>query len=171
MRSPALQPLPVVPLLALLLKRTANALCATKKISLRVPSPIHFPPNLLYRWGRMPSYRPRRTSQPIFRRAEAPWFVGLPLPTEVTLFRIPRRVNTFLWPSFAPRSPQGGVVSKDSLLAARRRTQRRRAELGALRSLLPPQNPASHCNPSKSTGKTPWAIENRSKFDIYPRVT
>ena len=96
------------------------------EISPRVPSPIHFPPNPFYRWGRMPSYRPRRTSQPIFRRAEAPWFVGLPLPTEVTLFRIPPRVNTFLWPSFAPRSPQGGVVSKDSLLAARQPTQRGR---------------------------------------------
>jgi hypothetical protein len=34
-------------------------------ISLRAPSPIHFPPNPFYRRGRMPSYRPRRASQPI----------------------------------------------------------------------------------------------------------
>jgi hypothetical protein len=43
----------------------------------------------------------------------------------------------FLWPVFAPRSPQGGVVSKDTLLAARQPTQR-----GAFRSLVPARTPS-----------------------------
>jgi hypothetical protein len=53
------------------------------EISLRVPSPIHFPPNQFYRCGRMPSYRHRQASRPTLQQAEAPWLVRLPLPSVV----------------------------------------------------------------------------------------
>jgi hypothetical protein len=81
-------------------------------ISLRVPSPIHFPPSPFYGWGRMPSYRPRRASQPIsggLRRRTS----------NATLLRIPPRVKDFFvppsmfrtrriiggWPRYAPAIP------------------------------------------------------------------
>jgi hypothetical protein len=51
------------------------------------------------------------------------------------------------------------------------------AQLRAFRSLLPGPAPY-HCKPHKLKGKTPRAVQNRykavqnrSKFDIYPRIT
>jgi hypothetical protein len=87
------------------------------KISLRVPSPIRFPPNPFHRWGRMPSYRPRRASQPISGGLRRRGLCDYRFPSAATLLPIPPPCQAFLWPflwpAFAPRSPQGAVVSKD----------------------------------------------------------
>jgi hypothetical protein len=148
-----------------------------------------FSPKSVYRWGRMPSYRPRRASaqpdrgvvrdqtmsQPISGGLRRRGLCDYRFQSVATLVRIPLRVKRFLSPFFVAgqkahsecvvRIRFGADIPREaawSVKAAflRHAGQSNAAELGALR-----------CNSRKSMAETPWAAQNRYKFDIYPRTT